>query len=49
MSPVPRSLTSSSRVAMTSVPEFGEPVETDLPAMSAIDSMPESARTKTCV
>ena len=44
-----RSFTSSRRRAMTSVPEFGEPVETLLPARSAIEAMPASARTKTCV
>ena len=40
---------SSSRLAITSVPDFGEPVEMRLPFMSATDSMPESARTITWV
>lgn len=44
-----RPAASSSRCAMTSVPEFGDPVEMVLPAMSWIDVMPESARTTTCV
>ena len=39
----------STRWAMTSVPDFGEPVETRLPLMSATELMPASARTTTCV
>ena len=40
---------SSSRLAMTSVPEPGEPVETRLPRMSAIEAMPAPLRATTCV
>ena len=39
----------SSRLAITSVPERGEPVETRLPRMSATVAMPASARTTTWV
>jgi hypothetical protein len=39
----------STRWAMTSVPDFAEPVETRLPFMSATELMPESVRTTTCV
>ena len=39
----------SSRLAMTSVPDLGEPVEIRLPAMSCIVAMPASARTTTWV
>ena len=41
--------TCSSRSAITSVPEFGEPTETVLSFRSSIRSMPESAFTATCV
>jgi hypothetical protein len=34
---------------MTSVPEFGDPVEMVLPAMSSMEVMPASARTTTWV
>ncbi len=44
-----RPAASMSRWAMTSVPDFGEPVEIRLPLKSAIDEMPESVRTMTCV
>ena len=34
---------------MTSVPDFGDPVETVLPRMSSSESIPEPARTMTWV
>jgi hypothetical protein len=39
----------SIRLAITSVPELGAPVETLLPRMSAIELMPELVRAATCV
>ena len=44
-----RPATSSSRSAITSVPEPGEPTDTVRPRMSSIVSIPESALTATWV
>ena len=40
---------SNIRLAITSVPEFGDPVDTRLPRMSAIELMPASLRAITWV
>ena len=48
-SEVSRPAASIRRLAMTSVPDCGEPVEMLLPLKSATDLMPESLRTTTWV
>ena len=39
----------SNRLAITSVPDLGDPVEIRLPRKSAIEVMPEALFTTTCV